>query len=110
MTTLMGYNRPLNDWLGESTTPRRERLEGGVLSVLRAAGTRSELREHVLELVDYLRMCGFTQEDTSDTMRELVRRAAPYMAHGEDAAVGDTPTDRVHMMLRWTVTRYRRAD
>jgi hypothetical protein len=95
---------------GNVLTSRQERLEEAVVRVLRAGGTRSELRERVTEWVDYLRMCGATHAEVSGLMRACVSRTAPWMTRDSDATVGEPASDRLGMMLRWSATRFDRAD
>ena len=110
MTTMTEARRTYHDPLVTSLAPRRERLERTILGVLRAGGTRSELRDSVLELTDYLRTRGEPAQVALTLMREIGQRAAPFMAADGVAAVGDSFGDRMAMILRWTSTRYHRAD
>ena len=88
-------------------TPRKDRLEAAILGVLRAGGTRSELRELVSEFADYLQMCGVAVDDATSTLRALGTRATPFMNQHGQTAVGDSATDRITMMVRWCADQYR---
>ncbi len=110
MTTMTHSRRTAEHALVPSLTPRRERLEQAILNVLRAAGTRSELREHVIELSDYLRTQGLDVQQSLEVLRQIGQRATPFMAAGNHVAVGDAPADRIAMMARWMSARYHRAD
>ena len=95
---------------GELLTPRQDRLENAIVTALRAGQTRSQLRDHVLALADFLRVRGTSMESAVQMVRMLGARATPLMSASSDMAVGDAPADRITMMVRWCTTRYRRAD
>ncbi|MEP6619000.1 MAG: hypothetical protein ABJE47_06795 [bacterium] len=91
-------------------TPRQARLERGILEALRTSGTRSELRDLVIEFTDYLRVRGITADRAISSLRALGARATPQMIPDDVAAVGDSAADRIGMMIRWCTARYFRAD
>ena len=95
---------------GTTLTPRQDRLEQAIVQVLRAGGTRSILRDHVLQLGDHLRMQGVSVDRATSLVRALGNRATPFMALDPNPAVGDSPADRIAMMVRWCTARYSRAD
>lgn len=97
-----GATRPL--------TPRQDRLEGSIVAVLSTHGTRSELRELVHELTDFLRMQGATLERTISVISALGARAIPAMSSYAERVVGDSAGDRIAMMIRWCTARFNRAD
>ena len=106
MTELHGNT----EWAGTTLTPRQDRLEDAILQVLRTGGTRSVLRDHVLLLGDHLRMQGLSVERATSLVRGLGQRATPLMNMDGLPAVGDSPADRIAMMVRWCAARYSRAD
>lgn len=91
-------------------TARQERLERAILDSLRASGTRSELRDLVIEFADYLRVRGVGAEQAIGAVRAIGVRATPFMNPDDVAAVGDSASDRITMMVRWCSARYYRAD
>ena len=95
---------------GPTLTPRQDRLEQAIMQVLRAGGTRSSLRDHVLQLGDHLRMQGVSVDRATSLMRALGHRATPFMVMDPNPAVGDSPADRIAKMVRWCAARYTRAD
>ena len=91
-------------------TPRQDRLERAIYDVLRASGTRSELRDLVVQFSDLQRIQGASAERAMSALRTLAHRATPQMNTRGTLAVGDSPEDRITMMLRWCLARYGRAD
>ena len=78
--------------------------------VLRAGGTRSELRELVERFADLARLVGVPCEIA---LARLDVAASCCLGHGVvagAAAVGDSVADRRAMMARWCSARYQRAD
>ena len=94
----------------QALTPRQDRLERTILDVLRCGGTRSQLRDLVNAFADYVRMCGVPVNRAEAMVRALGTRATPYMESDGSAAVGDSASDRIAMMVRWCSVRYQRAD
>jgi len=94
-------NRPL--------TPRQDRIEAAIERVLRAGGTRSELREAVYQYADYARMQQIPPE-RAITMVKAVAMRAGSSAAAESHAVGDSMADRIAMIVRWCTARYYRVD
>jgi hypothetical protein len=101
-----GYGEPAR----QALTPRQDRLEGRIVTVLATHGTRSELRELVHEFADFLRMQGATAERAVSLLRTLGARAMPAMESGYEWAVGDSADDRMAMMVRWCTARFSRDD
>jgi hypothetical protein len=91
-------------------TPRQDRLESSIVAVLSTHGTRSELRELVHELADFLRMQGATLERAVYVVRALGARATPAMSSFAERVVGDSADDRMTMMIRWCTARFNRDD
>lgn len=91
-------------------TPRQDRLEGSIVAVLSANGTRSELRDLVHELADVFRLQGVSEDRAIATMRALGSRAMPAMAERSSGVVGDSADDRIGMMTQWCTARFRRVD
>jgi predicted ArsR family transcriptional regulator len=94
----------------QQLTPRQDRIERAIIDALRSRATRSELREQVRDLAQLLRMQGHAPERASALVSDLGQRAAPLMPTDESAAVGDAPTDRINMMLRWCAAEFTRSD
>jgi hypothetical protein len=94
-------NRPL--------TPRQDRIEASIVRVLRAGGTRSELREAVCEFADFARMQQIPPERAVSMVKTVAMRAAAPAATGT-LAVGDSLADRMAMIVRWCSARYYRVD
>jgi hypothetical protein len=99
-----------NEQPQQQLTPRQDRLEREILGVLRASGTRSELRDLVVQFSDLLRMQGASAERAMSALRTLGHGATPMMNARGTPAVGDSPEDRITMMLRWCLAHYERAD
>lgn len=91
-------------------TPRQDRIEASVERVLRNGGTRSELRELVEQFADLARLQGLPPERAVSRIKAVAMRAAMAMAHEPDPPVGDSPSDRIAMIVRWCASRYYRAD
>ena len=91
-------------------TPRQDRLEAAIVAALRANGTRSELRELVDRLSDLFRMTSVPLEHAIGAVRALGIRAAPDMLAQGSTVVGESPDDRMLMMVRWCSLRYLRGD
>jgi hypothetical protein len=101
-TEIAGSPRPL--------TPRQDRLEAEMMSVLRRGGTRSSLRVVVDEFADYARLQGTPVESALSVVRSVAQRARPDIDARGESAVGDSVSDRITMMVRWFKARYHRAD
>lgn len=95
---------------GTTLTPRQDRLEHAIVQVLRAGGTRSTLRDHVMQLGDLFRMQGVSVDRATSRVRALGHRATPFMVMDPNPPVGDSPADRIAMMVRWCSAPYSRAD
>ena len=106
MTELLGST----EWNHTTLTPRQDRLERAIVDVLHRGGTRSALREQVVQFVDHLRMQGIGVERTTTLVRALGQRAMPLLNASDEPAVGDAPADRIAMMVRWCVARHERGD
>ena len=98
------------EWAVTTLTPRQDRLEHAIVEVLRAGGTRSALRDHVVQLGDHLRMQGVSLDGATRLVHALGHRATSLMSLDPNPAVGDSPADRMAMMLRWCAARYSHAD
>ena len=87
------------------------RVEASIERVLRAGGTRSELRELVDRFADLARLVGVSLGDAQARLDAVAIRAAtgPAWPSG-GAAVGDSVADRRAMIARWCSARYQRAD
>lgn len=94
-------NRPL--------TPRQDRIEAAIERVLRAGGTRSELRDAVYQFADFARIQRIPPERAVAMVKTVAMRAAPASAP-QSAAVGDSMADRLTMIVRWCTARYFRVD
>jgi hypothetical protein len=93
-------NRPL--------TPRQDRIEAAIERVLRAGGTRSELRDAVYEFADFARIQRIPPERAVAMVKSVAMRAAPSAS--VSPAVGDSMADRLTMIVRWCTARYYRVD
>ncbi len=92
-----------------STGP--ERVESAIERVLRAGGTRSELRALVDRFADLARVVGISPAEALERLDAVTTRAASGLALDDSAtAVGDSVADRRVMMARWCSARYQRAD
>lgn len=98
------------EWAPRPLTPRQDRLEGRIVTVLSTQGTRSELRELVHELTDFLRLQGATAERAMVIILALGARATPAMNSHAEGVVGDSADDRMAMMTRWCAARFVRDD
>ena len=94
-------NRPL--------TPRQDRIEAAIERVLRARGTRSELRELVQEFADHARIQQIPLERALTTVKAVAMRAASSGAAAPSTA-GDSLEERITLILRWCTARYYRVD
>jgi hypothetical protein len=97
--SLASASRPL--------TPRQDRIEAAIDRVLRARGTRSELRELVYQFADLARVQGIPPERAISTMKAIAQRSTMVL---DEPAVGDSAADRTAMIVRWCMARYYRAD
>jgi hypothetical protein len=91
-------------------TPRQDRIESSIERVLRTGGTRSELRELVEQFADLARLEGLPPERAVSRIKSVAMRATMAMAHEPEPPVGDSPSDRIAMIVRWCASRYYRAD
>jgi hypothetical protein len=94
-------NRPL--------TPRQDRIEAAIERVLRAGGTRSELRELVQQFADHARIQQIPVERTIAMVKAVAMRAA-ISAAGRSSTGGDSFDERLGMIVRWCIARYYRVD
>ena len=90
-------------------TPRQDRIEAAIERVLRAGGTRSELREAVHQFADHARMQQIPPERAISMVKAVAMRASPQ-AVGTTTPVGDSLADRLAMIVRWCTARYFRVD
>lgn len=90
-------------------TPRQDRIESTIERVLRAGGTRSELREAVYEFADHARMQQVPPERALMRLKAIAMRALPGREQVPDA-VGESMADRLVMIVRWCTARYYRVD
>jgi hypothetical protein len=96
---LAGADRPL--------TPRQDRIEASIDRVLRAGGTRTQLRELVYQYADLARVQGIAPERALSAVKRIVERAQ-LAASG--SAAGDSAGERLALVVRWCTARYYRAD
>ncbi len=89
-------------------TPRQDRIEASIERVLRAGGTRSELRELVEQFADLARMQQIPPERAITMVKAVAMRASP--ATTGPSVVGDSLADRLTMIVRWCTTRYYHVD
>jgi hypothetical protein len=94
-------NRPL--------TPRQDRIEAAIERVLRAGGTRSELREVVQQFADHARMQQIPLERALTMVKAVAMRAASS-APALPSSAGDSFDERLAMIVRWCTARYYRVD
>lgn len=94
-------NRPL--------TPRQDRIEATIERVLRAGGTRSELREAVQQFADHARIQCIPPERALAMVKAVAMRAGPALDAGASVA-GDSMGERLTMIERWCLARYYRVD
>ena len=94
-------NRPL--------TPRQDRIEATIERVMRAGGTRSELRDAVYQYADHARMQQIPPERAVSMVKAVAMRASIGTIPRSEA-VGDSLTDRLSMIVRWCTARYYRVD
>ena len=90
-------------------TPRQDRIEASIERVLRAGGTRSELREMVEQFADLARMQQIPPERAITMVKAVAMRASPATT-GTSSVVGDSLADRLTMIVRWCTVRYFRMD
>jgi hypothetical protein len=88
-------------------TPRQDRIEAAIDRVLRAGGTRSQLREHVYQFADLARVQGTPAERAISALKAIVLRSTKGF---NASTVGDSAADRMAMIVRWCTARYYRAD
>ena len=96
-------------YASRALTPRLDRIEAAIERVLRAGGTRSELRELVNQYADYARMQQIPPERAITMVKAVAMRAASSAA-ARTFAVGDSMADRLAMIVRWCTARYYRVD
>ncbi len=95
----------------DATSLRQVRLEERMLAILRSGGTRSALRASVEEYADQLRRQGVSPEAAVAIVRRVAMRAWPASAADSDTYfVGDSPADRMAMIVRWCDKQRLRAD
>jgi hypothetical protein len=94
-------NRPL--------TPRQDRIEAAIERVLRAGGTRSELREVVQQFADHARLQQIPPERALTMVKAVAMRAASSAAAWSSTA-GDSLDERLALIVRWCTARYYRVD
>lgn len=90
-------------------TPRQDRIEAAIERVLRAGGTRSQLREAVYQFADHARMQQVPAERAIMSVKAIAMRASPQ-AFDRSTPVGDSLADRLAMIVRWCTSRYYRVD
>jgi hypothetical protein len=88
-------------------TPRQDRIEAAIDRVLRAGGTRTELRELVYQYADLARVQGIAPEGALSAIKRIVERASLFV-NGD--AAGDSAAERLALVVRWCSGRYYRAD
>jgi hypothetical protein len=88
-------------------TPRQDRIEAALDRVLRAGGTRTELRELVYQYADLARVQGIAPERALIAVKRIVERASLAVSGG---AAGDSAAERLALVVRWCTARYYRAD
>ena len=88
-------------------TPRQDRIEAAIDRVLRAGGTRTELRELVYQYTDLARVQGIAPERALIGMKRIVERASLAV---NGSAAGDSAAERLALVVRWCTARYYRAD
>lgn len=110
MELRMDMSNSWSDPAQQPLTPRQDRLERAIVNVLRANGTRSELREVVDQLAALLHVQGISADRAEGVVRAIGTRATPFMSPPDEAAVGDSAPDRIAMMVRWCHDRYYRDD
>jgi len=91
-------------------TPRQDRIEDALVGALASGATRSTLREIVHAYTDLQRLQGFSPERIILSLKSLVRRAAPRMPAYADSLAGDSPEDRLTLIVRWCSVRCYRSD
>jgi hypothetical protein len=94
-------NRPL--------TPRQDRIEAAIERVLRAGGTRSELRDAIHEFADHARLQQIPPERVISMVKAVAMRASTD-ADARSHSVGESFADRLAMIVRWCTARYYRVD
>lgn len=93
------------------TSLRQTRLEERMLAILRSGGTRSALRASVEDYAEQLRRQGVPPEDAVEIVRRAAMRAWPAAAPDAGThSIGDSPADRMAMIVRWCRKRRLRAD
>jgi hypothetical protein len=90
-------------------TPRQDRLENAVASLIRARATRSELRETVHHLVDLFVLQGIPSARGVARIEEVASDAAPHIGPSWHGA-GDSRSDCLTLIRHWATQRYHRAD
>ena len=90
-------------------TPRQDRIESTIERVLRAGGTRSELRDAVYQFADHVRMQQVPLERVLMQLKAIAMRALSGRVEATDS-VGESMADRLVMMVRWCTARYDRVD
>lgn len=90
-------------------TPRQDRIEASIERVLRAGGTRSELRDLVEQFADLARLQQVPPERAISMVKAVAMRASPSTT-GMSSVVGDSLADRLTMIVRWCTARYYRVD
>ena len=94
-------NRPL--------TPRQDRIEASIERVLRAGGTRSELRELVQQFADHARIQQIPVERTIAMIKGVAMRAR-HSTIAWSSTAGDSFEERLTLIVRWCTARYYRVD
>ena len=91
-------------------TPRQDRIEDALVRALASGATRSQLRDLVHQYTDLLCLQGIAPERTIAALKSLVRRVAPRMPAREHSLAGDSPEDRLTLIVGWCSARCYRAD
>jgi hypothetical protein len=100
-------DQELFEGVGRPLTPRQDRIEAAIDRVLRAGGTRSQLRELVYQFADFARVQGTPADRAISALKAIAHRVTMPR---ETSAVGDSADDRVAMIVRWCTARYYHAD
>lgn len=91
-------------------TPRQDRIERALARVLLSGGTRSELRDVVYDFADLLRLQGVPPERAIAAVKGVAQKAMYAMPTSGIPSVGDSPTDRMAMIVRWCTARFYRGE
>ncbi len=90
-------------------TSRLDEIEAAIEHALRREGARSELREAVFEFADHARMQQIPPERAISMVKSVAMRALPHSRESWGLA-GESPVERMAMVVRWCTARYYRVD